>query len=508
VFGIKRKPVGPRNSTEAPLEAFLASLPRDDPLVALPGLAAQLDSLATAPIQPARLYELVDLIDRTGRPHYRRLAHGFISEHRQLTKFQEERLWNTVAGYLSQLVQGYRLCLAKCEVGASGSTLLMSLLPVITVRALRASAARLKWSYLRYRSVDAQHWKELNGLYVLAEQLGFAGKRVSPYRGAKHECSGEQEFLQALMLDAASPRSLLPEQIEVAERLVTHCAQAFALSEKAGPGLTHYIDLVADAGPHRLAGMRGLPHTVRVFGAGKAIEKLQAIGERLDEGSISPSEFGLGPGFEGEIVRATVRHLLRYWGPPVPERRHSRERHVTRITVLHGFDEVASNVGGMHYPFVSEQEEWVVENRSRSGLHAMARSPHGRWVSVGSLVALREADHALWTLGLVRRIERDDDDTRHVALETLARGGAAVTILPHTSAKPKHDAEGTMCLLLPGPNGVGQLIRLLLPPDTFSASAPLEMRAYDHRYLLIPAELLESSSDCQVGQYKILRPAN
>jgi hypothetical protein len=34
------------------------------------------------------------------------------------------------------------------------------------------------------------------------------------------------------------------------------------------------------------------------------------------------------------------------------------------------------------------------------------------------------------------------------------------------------------------------------------------MRAYERRYLLIPVALLESCADCQVGQYKILRPAD
>jgi DNA-binding transcriptional LysR family regulator len=176
------------------------------------------------------------------------------------------------------------------------------------------------------------------------------------------------------------------------------------------------------------------------------------------------------------------------------------------VAVLHGFEEVATTLGGLSYPFVSEEEQWIVDNRSSEGLHAIVRSPLGRWLSVGSLVAFRDGDNAIWTAGLVRRLARETDDTRMVAVEALARGGAGVTVLPHPA--PERQTEGTLCVLLPGPNAVGEEVRLLLPPKTFSESAPLVMRAYERRYLLIPVRLLENSADCQVGQYKILRPAD
>jgi DNA-binding transcriptional LysR family regulator len=108
----------------------------------------------------------------------------------------------------------------------------------------------------------------------------------------------------------------------------------------------------------------------------------------------------------------------------------------------------------------------------------------------------------------VRRIEREDDDTRHVAVETIARGGAGVTVLPHLQTRRQDNPEGVLCVLLPAPDEPSQEIRLLMPSDTFSGSTALEMRAYDHRYLLIPIELVEASADWQVARFKILRPAD
>jgi hypothetical protein len=385
--------------------------------------------------------------------------------------------------------------------------MLMGLLPVITVRALRATAARLKWSYLRYRRVEARHWGELANLYLLASGAGFGRKPLSLYKGARQDCSAEQEFLQALMLAIASPGSLLPEQVDIAERLIARFAPEFTLSARPAAALTHFIDLRSTTGPQRLPPSREMPETALAFGCGGAAQQLKRLGAGLAEGTIGIGEVGLGRGFEVEVVRATIRHLARYWSAAAPKRREERQRDATRITVMHGFEEVAPNLGGvaLSYPFVSEREQWIIENRSGTGFSAMVPSPHGRWVSVGSLVAFREEEDAIWTSGLVRRILRENDDTRYVAVELVARGGAGVTVRPHLGSK--NTEEGVLCVLLPGPAEVGEEVRLLLPPGTFSESSPLEMRIYDRRYLLIPIELIESSPDCQVGLYKVLRPA-
>lgn len=508
VLGIGKTSRKSRSEQALPDEAALADVAKDDPVSGLQQLAAHLDTLCTSTqVSPTRIHELVDLIDNTGRPHYRTLTDAFVTKHRELTKFQEQQLCSAALTYLTQLAQGYRLCLAQCEVGATGSTLLMGQLPAITARALRASAARLKWFHLRYLAPQPQYWSDISQLYLLGERAGFAQKRVSIYRGARQDSSVEQEFLQALMLAAASPASLLPEQIEIAERLVARFAPEFIIASKATTKFSHYFDPHADSAPQRIQMPSNVPGNARSFGAGAAIEQLETLAAKLAEGTLTNSELGLRPHLDAELVRATVRHLQRYWNPPLPRRRHSRQRDIVRVTVLHGFDEVASNVGGvaLHFPFVSDQESWIVENRSRTGLNAVVHSPQGRWLSVGTLIALREGDDASWTSALVRRIEREDDDTRHVGVETLARGGAGVTVLPHLKNKRQSDAEGVLCVLLPAADEPGEEIRLLMPANAFSESTALEMRAYDHRYLLIPIDLVEAGVDWQVARFKILR---
>ncbi len=502
-----------RHSLADPAEAsaVLAQLPKDDPLASLQALSGYLDWLrATDSLKPIRAFETIDQIDRGARVHYRKLLHGYALGQRRLTKLEEDRLWFTVAGYLAELSQAYRYCISKHQIGANGASALQRLLPLICARALRACGARLKWSYLRYRSIDPGLWAEIVALFLLAESSGFASDDLALYRGAAQNSSAQNEFLKILMLAIAVPGSLLPEQIEVAERLIAQCGDHFVISAHAADTLHHFIDLCSDEGPRKLPTSRKINRDSRAFGACRAIEQLKDQLIRAERGRNPSNELGLSSDFDLETIRATVRHLVRYWERPLPERRSSRERHVARIAVVHDYDEVVANVGGLalEYPFVSEQETWIVENRSRDGLHALVPSPHGRWVRLGSVLAFREDDESAWRPAVVRRIVRDDDDARYVAVETLADGGTAVTVIPGVAAASAESGrEGVLCVLLAGRNGVTDEVTLLLPAAAYSSRSPIEMRAYDRRYRLMPVRLAESGDGYRIARFKILQPA-
>jgi hypothetical protein len=302
---------------------------------------------------------------------------------------------------------------------------------------------------------------------------------------------------------------MLPEQIEVAERLVAHCAPHFLIGTRPAESMRFFIDMYSDAGPHRMPLSGRIPVTARAFGAGNAIGELHRIMERLDAGRLTRAELGLTQEFDFELIRAAGRHLLRYWDPPLPDRRSARQQEYAQISVVYDFDEVTAKIGAvaLQSPFVAEQETWLIENHSPHGLRARVPSPQGLWITVGSLVAFREPEDSLWSVGVVRRLTRRRDDTREVAVETLARGGSAVTVLPRIAAKQKAPEAGVLSVLLPGTAGAGEEVKLLSPPGTFSDTLPLEMRAYDRAYTLFPIELIETGADFQIARFKVLRQA-
>ena len=512
MFGLSKNQKGGRSGDPvSAANALILALPRNEPLVSLHALSGHLDRMRAADeATPTEAYDVVDLIDRGGRSPFRAVARDYLARQRKLTKFQEEQIWRGVSGYLEQVAFGYRHCLSKFETGAHGALELKPLLPLIATRAMRVHAARMKWHYLRYSALDARQWGEVNALYALAESGGLARARVNPYRTVQGDTSVEEEFLRALMLAVASPQALLPQQIEIADRLIAASARHFVLAGHTAEALRHYVDLACEGGPQRIELNARLSSSARAFGACQALEQLKETEAEIEEQEPHPATRRLIQEFDGEMVLATVRHLIRQWGPTLPLRRHERRGQAAQVSVVHDFEEVAANVSGLtpDYPFVSAQEQWLVEDESRSGLQARVSTPNGRWLEVGALVALRKADESTWRTGIVRRLARADADDRRVGIEIVAHGGAGVTLLPLGRNDEPVPGQGMLCALLSSRDNATDEVTLLLPRGSFSPNTPCEMRAYDQRYRLQPLRVIARGTGFEIARYRVRRIAD
>jgi hypothetical protein len=229
--------------------------------------------------------------------------------------------------------------------------------------------------------------------------------------------------------------------------------------------------------------------------------------QSIDRSQALPPDLALGGDYDPALVQTTLRHLLRYWAPMLPQRKERRRRHVERVSVVHDYEEVVANVGGLFLesPFVSNDEEWVVENESKGGLGVFVSQPNGAWLKVGNLIGIRREEGVSWGAGIVRRVTTDEQANRYIGIEILAHGGAAVTILAaSTSAKDSPlPPQGELCILLPSATVQTGEATLLMRPGLFSPSRNLVMRAYDRQYLLLPLGLVESSDEFDLGHYRI-----
>ncbi|PWT75652.1 MAG: hypothetical protein C5B46_02385 [Proteobacteria bacterium] len=480
-----------------------------DPIPALENISAHLDAIKTADnLRPARAYEIVDLLDRTGRPLQRRLNQEYVVEGQRLTRFQQARVWSSLYNYWTQLAEGYRFCLAKYEVGAVGAAALKPQLARITCRGLRACTGQLKWTLLRYGPVERRVWQDIGALYLLAETMQFASVRLGVYRGAKGESSAEREFVHALMLAMSSADGLLPQQIDIADRLIVHLLEYFRVARSSSKGLHWVFDLSGERPPGRPLGDSASKLGSRYFGPGEATTQLDRFAHALRAREALPAEVSLGSSSGSALIQATVQHLQRYWAPRPPERKDRRRRHLERISVVHEFEEVVANVGGLFLesPFVSNDEEWIVENESESGFGAVVPQPNGSWLKVGDLIGVRREDGVAWGAGIVRRVTVDDKGIRNVGIQMLASGGAAVTVLSTTPGNRDTSvaADGEVCVLLPSGNLQTGEATLLMRAGLFSTSQDLLMRAYDRQYHLFPLSLTERGKEFDIGRYRIL----
>jgi hypothetical protein len=504
-----------RGTSDHPLEdkddarLLLSDLAEKGPYRALEELASYLDAVKTADrLKPVRVFEIVELLDRTARPFLRKLNHEYVTGDARLTRFQQHRLWYSAHAFLSQLGEGYRFCLARFEVGAIGAAALKPALPKIAGRALRAYGGQLKWSLLRYGPVDRSLWEQLARLYTAAEALGFAPWLLTLYRGERRDTSTEREFLRPLMLAVSAPDGLLPIQVELADRLMAQCSDAFVLAARPGEGLHYLTDLTTAFPPGRISPNLTVSPQTRFFGPGDAATRIAQYTAQIEQTGVVPEEMNLGLAVQPAVVLDTLQHLSRYWAPRLPERREARRRRTEHVTVVHEFAEVVANAGGLFFesPFVSNDEEWIVENESAGGFGAFVPKAVGGWVRVGCLVGMRREEGVTWGVGIVRRVIGDEQGNRYVGIQMLATGGAAVTVFPHrTGTGPAADvsAEGELCVLLPSTTTHSGETLLLLRPGMFNARTPLEMHAYDRRYRLDPESITDRGDDYEIGRFRI-----
>jgi hypothetical protein len=500
-------------SSDHPLEdkqdarLLLGDLAEKGPFRALEELAAFLDAVKTADkLKPVRAFEIVELLDRTARPFLRNLNREYVTSDAKLTRFQQHRLWFTAHTFLTQLAEGYRHCLARFEIGAVGAAALKPSLPKIAARALRACGSQLKWSLLRYGPVERSLWEQLARLYTAAEALGFAPWLLTLYRGERRDSSTEREFLRPLMLAVSAPDGLLPIQVELADRLIAQCADAFVLANRPSEGLHYITDLAAAFPPGRISPSMTVSPQTRFFGPGDAAARIARYTAQIESTGAVPEEMNLGLAVEPAVVLDTLQHLSRYWAATLPERKEARRRRTEHVTVVHEFGEVVANAGGLFFesPFVSNDEEWIVENESAGGFGAFVPKAVGGWVRVGCLVGVRREEGVTWGVGIVRRVIGDEQGNRYVGIQMLATGGAAVTVFPHTGDFTADIApEGELCVLLPSTTTRSGETLLLLRQDMFDPAAALEMHAYDRRYRLDPVAIAERGDDFEVARYRI-----
>jgi hypothetical protein len=471
------------------VKEVLGALPVADPHACLDELREWINSVAIAEgFKPERRAELVKLLEDTAQPHVRRLARDYLANPR-MTKVQETRLWGANAGLWKDLGAAYVACLDQVALDPNSAARMKALLPVVFVRALQAIAAQLKWHYMHYEQADAAIWQNLGRVYRFAEERKLVREAVAA-------TTPEREFAKALVLAASSPDSLVPSDIELAERIVAHYGAAFVLADAPQPQVTrHFIDLGSGQPPQRLAQTPAAAPGLRYFSAGAAATQIDDMIKVAGRGGV-PSDLNLGSTYESARVLATLRHLKQYWSPAPPVRQHERFSVRHRITVVNGFANIHAQLnGGANGSAVPES--WVTDNISAGGIGAVLTAIKGDWLRVGPLVSVQvEGGSGSSACGVIRRCWRPSKQQTNVGIRTFARESFAVTL--EGLASPK-------AILLNDGRELGEQVQLCLPEGAFEARASPTMHFDGQKYLLIPGELVDAGDDFEIARFRVMR---
>ncbi len=367
------------------------------------------------------------------------------------------------------------------------------------MRALRSLAAQLKWLQLRYGPVDERLWNILCRTYGLLASRKLSKTSVAVYPGVAAESTPELEFLRAAMFGACSPDSLLPVEIEIAERVIALWSSHFLLVPVHQPETPYWIDLAEGKPPVRMARPPQPGPGVRFIGPGRAFAELEAMLQQVRKHREVPPAISLGGACTPDTVLGVLEHLEQCWSPKPAERRHARHRVKSRLTIAWGFDGIlevlrpcsTSSLDGTRF------ESWIVENVSVGGFGALVPQVRGDWLRIGCLLAMQPEGGDNWLIGVVRRLSRPSLQQAAVGIQTLARSAAPIELQVQVGTTTTLDTETAILL---DPNQLGGEVQILLPAGVH---APGESFMFDYKGLrtrLLPAGVAERRHD-----YELLR---
>lgn len=489
------------------LRRIVDELPADDAFRALDEIVGWLESALNSGEFPAnRLYEALSQLDDAAQPHLRRLARNYLQSAR-LARSEERRLWTIIHGFWTVLAAGYERCLQAVRAGSRGSEALKRALPGLCARLISALGGMLKWEQFHYTPSAGPLWQRLGAALLAAEAAGVATRAV-PLRGGRGMTSAQQEYVGSVALQAASTDSLLPLEIELAERLIAHFRAGFVFSAVAEHDCVYWVDLALAQPPLRLASMpqQALP-TQRFFKPAAGHAGIAALLHDLERGGDLPPEINLGAHYHVSALVPVLRHLAAHLAPVPPQRRHGRHGVKQRAVVVNGLASVrlafawqaAGGAGGL------PMESWVVDNISRGGFGATLNTLPGEWLAIGALIALQPEGSSGWQIGIIRRYQRLGEALAHVGIETLARR-ATLAELRTRAASSYAAVAGRVALLIVDGNAADKL-RVLLPVASFDLRETLECHLDGRRVQLIPVELVERGVDYDLGRYRVVAAA-
>ena len=482
---------------------IIGELPKDNAFKALDEIVAWLESLIAATDFPEdQLYEVLIQLEECALFHLGRLSREYLQNARQ-SRAEERRLWAINTSFWRLLSDAYEHCLDVFRPGLRQPEALRQALPALCARQIAALATLLKWELFHYAPTLETVWGRVGHAILVAESEGVDGKAVT-LGGAGRVTSPAQEFRKLVIFQSASPDSLRPVDMELAERLIAHYLPGFVCTAMASHDSVYWIDLAQSLPPQRLARMpTKAEKTQRFFRPAAAHAELKSLLLKLERGDPLPADINLGAQYASKAILPALRHLVTYLAPIPPQREHDRHRVTHRMSVLHGlvnaFVVFSGEFGGR--PAGLQIEDWAVENVSRGGFGALVPNVGSDWLKVGALIAMQPDGGSNWLLGIVRRCLRENGQQTRVGIQTLARKVVSVDLRGAEAGV----MAGVPGLMLGDGNAAGET-RLILPAGSFSPLEVLECRLEGQRCLLKPVAIVEQTADYELARYRLETP--
>jgi len=479
-------------------QRVLDALAAHEASAALDEIVGWLESIAKD--EKLKLAERIALsfkLDEAAQIHARKLARDYLTSPR-LGRTQEYKLWQANHDFWAQLSATYQACVDRWVSQEKGAEAIKTELPVLVARMMRAYSALIKWNQFRYGPVDGAVWKKMGTAFLMAEKGKFSKQSVVLYSTVPGETSVEQEYIKALVFMASSMDSLLPLEIEIAERFIGHFLPLFVFTAEVRKDNIYWVDATKPQPPSRLAVLPQLAPSLRFFSTGAALKKLEELQARVELSEVPP-EVSLGAQYSPRVILPVLRHIGMYWAAKPPMRSFDRHRVKSRINVINSLETIATQLTQAQSaePDAEKSEAWIVDDVSQGGMGAQVPLAANDWVRIGALLGIQPDGGNNWLLGVVRRFSRDTSELGSVGIETLSKTPLAVSA----------DLRGMTCeAILLDALHTGETVRVILPSSTYESAIPLTFTLQGRLARLDPVEQIETGVDFDIGLYRTAPP--
>jgi len=371
--------------------------------------------------------------------------------------------------------------------------------------------------YLTYSVPPAGLWLEMHQLYQLAWTSGLADSAVADALPAS------LAYRQALLLALADPPHMSRAELVHTRLFLDGFAALAALNPASSLPTQHgfAIPTDSDLGPAQ-SGVE--------LQAGGLLLDTKALCRQLHETTVrlrtgdTPRRLGLPQGMESELSQSLGKKLLKLWRTgahrafkryPAPG---SAVQLVAGVSAIHRVLEQGPPAAetdadaddslpiGDVEPLLAARaavsaSHWTVSNDSAAGF-ALSGAPDAPLnLKVGDALALRSADDAPWSLGVIRWIKMRDVRQVELGVERLSPLMQPAWVRPlrgHLKGRPEP------ALYVPGSSALMQPDRLMLPRYLFQAGMDAEVWRPHHQTTLSFGRRLEHTASFDLIDFTVI----
>jgi hypothetical protein len=426
----------------------------------------------------------------------------------------ESRLWHAVFDLVKGFVAAYHHALTAGFPHAENRRW-RAVLPWAMLRLAHYKGLDGKFRLFRYSHWIPAQWKEFHEIYELARGRGWQHEQLAlgPGRFSNSGMFLEQVYLNALLLMRLDSGNFTPDQVEWVAKQLEEWAPSLALTPTPGEHAGFFVDVTSSQGLRRRE-KRPVGGQALYVDAGplyaRIVERLRWLPER-DEittpaGELPPRE-----------QRLLLMRLASLYGPDAIAQapratRYAADEHVRVVSGLHAlvraiaeidrlpdaartpgvaasYDEATLVNPGINPASIERRvrgSRWKMVDRSESGFRLMAPAKEAP-ARLGELLAVKDDEY--WTLGVVRRMQRQQVDEMTVGIEIIAR--RMVRVLMRSWSAPSEASRGVhdrpfFGIYLPAvpENRQASQRSLLGPDDRFAPGAMVELDTGSARYLI------------------------